>query len=45
MNGLIEVEQLQTFYVLEYLGKKKTIKSVNDVTQSIPENVNYGIAG
>jgi peptide/nickel transport system ATP-binding protein len=45
MNGLIEVEQLQTFYVLEYLGKKKTIKAVNDVTLSIPENVIYGIAG
>ena len=45
MNGLIEVEQLQTFYVLEYLGIKKTIKAVNDVTLSIPENVIYGIAG
>ncbi len=45
MKGIIEVEQLQTFYVLEYLGKKKTVKAVNDVTLSIPENEIYGIAG
>jgi peptide/nickel transport system ATP-binding protein len=43
--GIIEVEQLQAFYVLEYLGKKKTVKAVNDVTLSIPKNEIYGIAG
>ena len=45
MKGIIEVEQLQTFYVLEYLGKKKIVKAVNDVTLSIPKNEIYGIAG
>ena len=45
MKGIVEVEKLQTFYVLEYMGKKKTVKAVNDVTLSIPENEIYGIAG
>ncbi|NLJ49927.1 MAG: ABC transporter ATP-binding protein, partial [Candidatus Atribacteria bacterium] len=45
MNCVINVEQLQTFYVLDVLGKRKTVKAVNDVTLSIPENEIYGIAG
>jgi len=45
MNGLIKVEQLQAFYVLEAMGKKKTVKAVNNVSLNIPENEIYGVAG
>jgi len=45
VNCVINVEQLQAFYVLEAQGKRKIIKAVNNVTLSIPENEIYGIAG
>ncbi|MFY9303763.1 MAG: ABC transporter ATP-binding protein [Atribacterales bacterium] len=45
MNEIIRAENLQAFYVLEVLGKKRIVKAVNGVNLQIPENEVYGIAG
>lgn len=44
-TGIIEVEKLQAFYVLETVKGKKIVKAVNEVSLSIPEGEVYGIAG
>ena len=42
---VVKVEQLESFYVLDMLGSKKTVHAVNGVDLEIQENEVYGIAG
>ena len=45
MNPILRVQDLQAFYVLEVLGKKRVAKAVNGVSLSIDQDEVYGIAG
>lgn len=44
-KNVVEIDNLQAFYVLETARGRKTIRAVNGVSLGIPENTVYGIAG
>ncbi len=43
--GVLKVECLKAFYVLEILGRKRIIQAVNEIDLEVSPNVIYGIAG
>lgn len=43
--GVLKVECLKAFYVLEILGEKRIIQAVNEIDLEVSPNVIYGIAG
>ena len=45
MDPALSVQNLRAYYVTDYLGVKREVRAVDDITLSVQKNEIYGIAG
>src|SRR5260221_8136202 len=45
MDAALSVQNLRAYYVTDYLGIKREVRAVDDITLSVEKNEIYGIAG